>query len=200
MKAFRFLILLIAISSLIITCSKDEEEEFNPDLTKNAIFISDGEYSLTQGFIACVWQKHPYDFMIQLFSSGLSHDTSEHFYGTFEGIGDFISLEITTDSWDGPDPGTYSTDVEDGEPGFMEAELALNLNAETFEASRVYELSSGTMILQKEGNEYEFTINGKCKEYDQVDDGEVIKEGINIALHYKGSLPEYNFLTEDPSE
>jgi hypothetical protein len=138
--------------------------------------------------------------MIQLFSSGLGHDTSEHSNGAYEGIGDIISMEITTDSWAGPEPGTYSTDSADGEPGFMEAEIALNFDAETFEASRVYELSSGTMILQKTGNEYEFTINGKCKEYDQVEDGKVIKEGINMALHYKGSLPEYNFLTSDPSQ
>jgi hypothetical protein len=200
MKIYRLLIPFIIITTAMTVCSKDKNEGFDPDLTKNALFISDGEYLLSQGLVTCVWQKHPYEFMIQLFSAGLNHDTSENIYGTFMGMGDIITMEITTDTFAGPDPGTYSTDIEDGDPGFIEAEFILNFNAETFEASRVYELSSGSLMLQKAGSEYEFTIEGKCNEFDQLEDRDVVKEGINLALHYKGNLPEYHFPAADTSQ
>ena len=43
MKAFKFIILLITIATFFITCSKDENGDFNPDLTKNAISINNSE-------------------------------------------------------------------------------------------------------------------------------------------------------------
>ncbi len=194
--------MLIILPLLIVTCSKKEDKELNPDLTKNAFYINnnDNEYLLADGFVSNSGGEglqENYDYNIVLYSSGISFDTSYSFFEGFEGIGDAISMEITTDSWDGPKPGTYSTDNEEGEQRIEDIACYININIETWEASNMYYFSSATMILQKEGDEYEITINASGVEFNE--DEVIINDKIQMAAHYKGILPEYYFITEDPS-
>ena len=203
MRAFRFLILLIILPLFIIACSKKDNGDFNPDLTNNIFYINDNnnDYVLTDGFVAYYGEEHSFEnfnYSIVLYSSGISFDTSYSFDEEFQGTGDAIGIDIIADAWDGPDPGTYSTDFEEGEQGIEDIVCYINFNIETEELSHLYYFSSATIILQKEGSEYELTINGSGVEYN--DNDEIINDGIKIAAHYKGSLPEYYFLTEDPSK
>lgn len=202
MRPIRFLLLLIILPLLIMTCSKKEDEEFVPDLTKNAFYINSNEYLLSDGLVANSGGEglqESYDYQIILFSSGISFDTSYSFDEGLNGIGNAISIEITTDLWDGPQPGTYSTDNEEGEQKIEDLMCVLNFNTGTWGASNMYYFPSAAMSLRKEGDEYEITINAIGVEFNIEDDDEIINDNIQMAAHYKGILPECDFITEDPS-
>ena len=185
-----------------MTCSKNEDKEFVPDLTKNAFYINSNEYLLSDGLVANSGGEglqESYDYQIILFSSGISFDTVCSFDEGLNGIGNAISIEITTNSWDGPQPGTYSTDNEEGEQNIEELMCILNFNTETWGASNMYYFPSATMNLRKEGDEYEITINAIGVEFNIEDDDEIINDNIQMAAHYEGILLECDFITEDPS-
>jgi hypothetical protein len=186
MRAFRFLILLIILPLLITTCSKKEDAEFDPDLTKNAFYVNNNYgYLLADGLVANsggAGLQESYDYNFILYSSGISHDPGSLFYEGFTGVGDVISIEISTDSWDGPKPGTYSTDNEEGEQKIEDLMCFLNFDSETWEVSNMYYFSSATMNLQIEGDEYEITINATGGEFNE--DDEIINDNIQMAAHY----------------
>lgn len=199
MRTFRFLLPLIIFPLFLISCSKKEDVEFNPDLTKNAIYIDNNKFTLSKGSIAYVSGERPfngYEFIIVLYSSGIN--SGDEGWDDFNGKGDIIGITILTDTWDSPNTGIYSTDFDDEDPGYVEIDCFINFDLETWESSHYYHFSSGTMTLQKEGSEYEFTILGKGTEYNENE--VIINDGINIAVHYKGTLPEFDFLAKDPLE
>ena len=156
MRELRFSLLLITLPLFFINCSKNENGDFNPDLTNNVFYINDNdnEFLLADGYVAYFRGEHAFEnfqFSIILYSSGIIFDTSYYFDEGFKGNGNIIGIDIYADTWDGLKPGTYSTDFEDGEPGIEDIECYLNFNTETQEASHYYYFSSATMILQKEG-------------------------------------------------
>lgn len=199
MRAFWFLLLLIILPLLITTCTENEEKEFNPDLTKNVFYINKNEYLLADGLVANSGGEglqENYDYNFILYSSGISFNDNSFEEG-FSGVGNAISIEITTDSWDGPKPGTYSTHNDEGEQKIEDIYCFIDFNTETWAVSHMYYFSSATMNLQKEGDEYNITINATGAEFNE--DDEIINNSIQMVAHYKGVLPEYNFITEDPT-
>lgn len=203
MRVFKFLIQLIILSLLITTCSKDENEVIVPDFSKNAFYINNNnEYILVDGLIANSGGEGfqgNYDYQIVLFSSGISFDTSYSFDEGFDGVGDAISIEITTDSWEGPKSGIYSTDNEEGKQKIEDIMCFINFHTENWLSSNLYYFPSATMELQKERDEYEITINASGIELNVYDDDEILNDNIQIIAHYKGVLSECDFITEDPS-
>ncbi len=186
MKKFRFLILLIIIPLFIISCSKDENGDINRDLTKNVFYIGNNEYLLANGNFAYVWKRYyPYEVLIVLYTSGISNINGLNFTGT----GDVFNITINAADTSGVlNQGTYSTDFDEEKEWFLEIECYINANAETMEVSYGYIMTSGTMLLEKEENEYEITINGLGDKIN--DDGQLIESGIEMVAHYKGTLPE----------
>jgi hypothetical protein len=145
MRVFRLLILLIFLPLFIFTCSRNDDGDFVPDLTKNVFYIDNNEYLLSDGFIEYAGTNNPRSpfrsiFTISLYSSCISYDTSYHggFQG-LQGIGDMIIMEAITDAWDRPDTGTYSTDCNEGEIGYMELMGFVDFETEEFDAYRSYE-------------------------------------------------------------
>ena len=188
MKKFRFLILLIILPLFIISCSKDENGDIIRDLTKNVFYIGNNEYLLANGHFIYVWKRwYPYEVLISLYSSGFDIIDGLNLTGT----GDVFNITINAADTSGVlNQGTYSTDFDEEEEWFLdEIECYININSETMEASHGYIMTSGTMLLEKEGNEYEITINGLGGEY-TLDSGELIESGIEMVAHYKGTLPE----------
>jgi hypothetical protein len=63
-------------------------------------------------------------------------------------------------------------------------------------AEHYYGITSGTMNFEKQEKEYEITINGTGVEFG---DDVILQDGINIAIHFKGSIYEC-FPAEDTSK
>jgi len=201
MRVFKFLIQLIILSLLLTTCSKDENGDIVPDLTKNAFYINNNEYLIKDGLVANSGGEglqDNYDYIFILYSSGISFDTNYAFYEGLSGVGDVIIIEITTKSWDGPKLGAYSTDNEEGEQRIEDIMCFINYNPETWASSNMYYFSSATMELWKEEGEYEITINALGEEFNQND--EIIDYNVQLVANYNGILPEYDFLIEDPAD
>ncbi len=186
MKTFRFLILLIILSLLIISCSKDENGDINRDLTKNVFYIGNNEFLLANGNFFYVWKRYyPYEIQIVLHTSGIGVIDGPNYTGT----GDVFNITINAADTSGVlNHGIYSTDFDEEKEWFLEIECYINVNTETMEVSHGYIMISGTMLLEKEENEYEIDINGLCDKIS--DNGELIESGIEMVAHYKGTLPE----------
>lgn len=200
MSVFKFLIQLIILFLLITACSKDENEEIAPDLTKNAFYIDNIEYLIADGIVANIGGdglQETYDYLFVLYSSGISFNANQSFDEGFSGIGNALVIGITTDSWAGPIAGKYSTENTEGELEIENVACFINFNLETIAASKMYSFSSATMDLSIEGGVYEITINGLGEEIGE--NNEIMKNNVKLTAHYKAILPEYEFIPEDPA-
>ena len=187
-------VLILLLSILIIGCNKVDEDAIVPNKNENAFYIDGIQFPLSSGMIEYVSDGNGldgYGFNVVLYSSGISLNGED-----FEGEGDFVSLYFLSNSWEYPNDGTYYSTNEG--LGFLDVACGVDVVASSFTYEHLYAFSSSSMALKRDGGTYEIIVEGTGEEYIE-DVEEPIKTNIELQVVFQGVLPEYNFLSEEPS-
>jgi len=197
MKNLSFAIILLVVPLFFISCSKDDTDELAE--AKGEFLLNGEKYDLHKGGI-WYFMEHPENvhiFFIELFSSGLSGNVDEG----YTDYGDLVSFILTSQNWDLPEPGSYPivNEEEAGNPGdalFAAVYRGIHVEGTEEVAEHYYVLTSGNIVFNKEGNEYEFIVDATGNKLD-FDTEDILVENIEITLNYKGNLSE-QLLDEEP--
>ena len=107
-----------------------------------------------------------------------------------EGKGNLLEITFTTNNAEYPNAGTYPIDSENFNAGYIKLGCYIDVEPDGSELLHFYIFNTGTLLLNKEGNEYELTIEGNGNEINRST-GEIINDSILIVATYKGNLSIY---------
>ncbi len=176
-KLFLF---IFVFSFVLSSCDKKDNEDIEK---KQEIVFGDKSFDLSWGLLEYFGKLEPndeaYNFDLMLFSSGLEYvDSTEEISGKGSGI----YFEMFSESATELVPGTYNLDTTsiNMKPfTFDFSGLSYNYDSATEDSEIELELKSGSVKIEKSGDEYEITIEAM---------GE---SGEKITGYYKGTL-KYN--------
>jgi hypothetical protein len=161
------------LCALIIGCDEDDDRSSN----KNSLKVGGSEHALSGGILSRLDQYQDndgsyYGFRLYLFSKSITPDVYSKWEIGFDGTGQILEMDIAVLS-ESLENGQYSFDstFPYQRPSFR-GEYSLDNETQTI-------FSSGTLTVSKNGDEYEFTLNGTDK------------NGDTVTGYYKGNLSYY---------
>lgn len=180
-------LLVIALSILIVSCSKDNDDINN---IENGLLIIDGiEYALTGGYIQYEGQisdSEGHIFGVYLHTSGINLEAKK-------GTGHLVILQLITETDDDVKTGTYSKDVAAGEAGWFQGFIIMDFDIENPGTSSIsYEVNSGIIDIDKSGEVYELNLDAKAYEY--WPNYDVRNEDLIINCSYTGNLIQVSLI------
>jgi hypothetical protein len=172
---------LIVLATMFSGCKKDSKDEAR----NNAINYEGKEYALSTGYLEYygkVSSKESYNMDLTIISSGLTIRETNGEIDSVYGVGNVLYFEIFTSDSSFLDSRTFTFDPQETyEAGtFDNGIVGLNLDVITFEGV-YFPVVSGTVKVNKSGDEYEVTVN--CKN----------GTGKTITAYFKGPLKYYDY-------
>ena len=166
-----------------MSCSDDDDFENTGTLT-----IDGTVYELSQGIIYYrgTSEGRGCNFDIDLLSSDIDIESET-------GTGQIVALEMFTETTDNLKDGSYTVPPDETFPaGTFCGIIVTGFDAETEEGSVFYIIKSGSSIVAKSGNLYEFTINVLADQLDEYLDN-TVATNVPISCYYKGTLNKRDF-------
>lgn len=180
-------IILICVFLLAISCSEEDiADKYN---NTGVLTVKGIDYQLADGIIWNRFEENNdndgiYNWDIDLFSEGLDPINET-------GSGHGAAMELYTHLSSGLAIGTYTHAINDNyTAGTFCGNIIIGMDAQTESISKWYVTTSGTIVMDKAGSIYDFTMNMLADEYDVTDEFDFIQTGSDIAITctYKGTL------------
>lgn len=179
MKKFKHaLLILSAIVIVVSACKKDNAEE-----KQNSFSYNGSNHELSKGIIESYGSfpdETAFNFDVILMSTGFTLYESNGEPDSISGIGNAIVMEFYSSDSTDLAAGEYTYDVTRAEGTFDYADAVMNFNTVTEEGTEI-EISGGTIVVNKNGSNYEFSF--KLESYEKS----------TLSGYYLGPLHRYNF-------
>jgi hypothetical protein len=175
MKKLFFALFLVTGVLMFQSCQDDDKKSPSNELSyggekiKIVTILRDMDPEVEEGQNG----QDVYFHELYLLSAGFTYDT-ENLYGE----GDALHLTALSNSPDNILAGVYSFGIEALLPGFMDAELYMNYNADNETSDAVHHAESGTMTIDKDGGEYTITFS-------------LMLDGKSLTGTYRGQMTEF---------
>lgn len=187
MKTYKIIFLIILFPLFFISCSDDDDDIKIEGI--GTLTIDGTVYELSQGIIYNRERWEPtqgYNFDVDLVSSDFDIEN-------MTGVGDAVALEMFSATTDDLGSGTYTFGAnEQFQAGTFCGIIAIGIDAQTDESDIFFIITSGSCVVVRSGNTYEFTLN---TEADQLSESfeSVVASNVPISCYYKGTLDKRDF-------
>lgn len=159
MKLRVLFMLLLAVAMTSVSCNKDDDDNGSGD----SFTYNGTTYDLSQGYIISYGNNgnESFDFDVVLVSEGLVLDAD----GDFSGTGDYVLLDLNTNSSAGLVDGTYTYDEdEEDRDSFILTfgDAGINFNPASGSGT-LLEANAGTVTVDGDEITFDLTIPGGQK-------------------------------------
>lgn len=171
MKKFTLLAFLGVLSLTLVmpSCKKDKDNS-----VKNEFVLDGKSYDLDKGFLIDFGDNGngSFDFDVVLSSSTINYSDAT---GYFNGVGDFIYLDLNSSSDAGLVSGTYNFSSNRDVFSFVDGQVAIGYDIGTL-TGEDFEVNGGTVEVEVNGNEV------------TIDCNLTLSGGGTVEGNYKGTL------------